>query len=141
MLRKGDKMKIKTLKILFIVMLIGIVTLACGGSVSTANFKSAYLATDEAGKNQTTVFSQDQPFYAIVDLKNAPDDTTVKAVWTAVAVQDTAANTKIDEYTITTGDALIPFSLTNDSLWPTGKYKVDLYLNDTLKQTLEFEVQ
>jgi len=129
------------LKLIFILMLIGIVTIACGGSVSTANIKNAFLATDDAGTNPTTVFQQDQPFFAIVDLKNAPDDTAVKAVWTAVSAADTPANTKIDEYTITTGDAMIPFSLTNIGLWPTGEYKVDLYLNEVLKQTLEFTVQ
>jgi hypothetical protein len=39
------------------------------------------MATDEDGSNRTTVFSQEAVFYAMVDLKNAPDDTKLKAVW------------------------------------------------------------
>ena len=39
------------------------------------------------------------------------------------------------------GDADLHFELSNDMLWPVGKYKVDLYLNAELGQTLEFEVQ
>ena len=42
------------------------------------------MATDEDGANRTTVISQDAVFYAMVDLKNAPDDTQLKAVWTVV---------------------------------------------------------
>jgi hypothetical protein len=64
-------------------------TLACGGSVSTANVADAWMSTDEAGTNRTTVFAQDAVFYAQADLKNAPDDTILKSVWTAVDVQDT----------------------------------------------------
>jgi hypothetical protein len=117
------------------------VTLACGFSVSTANIKDAYMARDEAGTDRTTVFTSEDTFYCIVDLANAPDDTTVKAVWYAVDAQDVDPNFKIDEYSLTSGDNVIPFSLSNDMLWPSGTYKVELYLNDELDRTLEFSVQ
>ena len=55
--------------------------------------------------------------------------------------QDTDPNLKIDEVTTTVGDGTVPFTLTNDNLWPVGKYKVDLFINDKLKQTIDFEVQ
>jgi len=137
---KGDKMQNK-LKILLVVFVVGIITVACGFSASTANISEAYLATDDSGASATTTYAQDQGFYAIVVLKNAPDDTTVKAVWTAVDVADTDPGLVIDEYSITTSDATIPFSLVNDNLWPLGTYKVDIYLNDELNQTLEFQVE
>ena len=56
-------------------------------------------------------------------------------------VQDTEPNLVINETPITTPDATIPFSLTNENLWPVGSYKVDIYLNDELNTTLEFSVQ
>lgn len=117
-------------------------TLACGGSFSTANIENAWMATDPDGENQTTVFSQDAIFYAIADLKNAPDDTKLKAVWTVVNAQDTEPNLVINESEITSGDGQVYFQLENtDYLWPVGQYKVDIYLNDTLDKTLTFEVQ
>ena len=128
--------------ILLGVLMLFISALACDGSFSTANIDSAWMATDEEGNNPTTVFSQEAIFYAMVDLKNAPDDTVVKAIWTVVDAEDTESNLVINETEITSGDALIHFQLENtDYLWPLGQYKVDIYLNDTLDTTLTFEVQ
>lgn len=115
--------------------------LACGGSVSTANIKEAWLSTDQAGENRVTDFPQDTVFYVQVDLKNAPDDTVVKAVWTAVQAEGVDANFVIDEAELTSGDNLLNFSLSNNNLWPLGSYKVDIYLNGELKQTINFEVK
>jgi len=135
-------MKAKKTRILSAVAIIMLSVLACGGSISTANIGSAWMATDEEGVNRTAVFSQDAVFYAMVDLKNAPDDTKLKAVWTVVDGEETEPNLVLNESEITSGDALIHFRLENtDYLWPKGQYKVDIYLNDTLDQTLSFEVQ
>ena len=135
-------MKATKKQILWIVAIIMVTVLACGGSISTANIGSAWMATDDAGSNRTTVFNQDAVFYAMVDLKNAPDDTKLKAVWTVVNAEDTEPNLQLNETEITSGDALVHFQLENvDYLWPKGQYKVDIYLNDTLDQTLTFEVQ
>jgi len=124
-----------------IVMLVS-ATLACGGSVSTANIASAKMAADSDDTQETTVFSQDQTFYCIVELANAPDDTKLKAVWTGVEVEGEQPDLLIDQAEITAGNQnVFTFDLTNNGLWPAGKYKVDLYLNDKLDQTLEFEVQ
>ena len=113
-------------KLLVLVLVLAIVSVACSFSASTANIKEAYMAQDEAGTEKATVYPQDSVFYCIVTLANAPDDTTLKAVWTAVEAQDTDPNLKIDEVTTTMGDGTVPFTLTNDNLWPVGKYKIDL---------------
>ncbi|MDF1500970.1 MAG: hypothetical protein P1P76_10915 [Anaerolineales bacterium] len=115
--------------------------LACGGSISTANIGDAWMSFDLNGEQKTDVFSQDDIFYAQVDLRNAPDDTSLKAVWTAVNVADTEPDFLINETEFTTGSGPIHFDLSNTSLWPTGSYKVDIFLNDELSQTLEFAVQ
>jgi hypothetical protein len=135
------KMKKSNIQILAVVVVMVLVSLACGFSASTANIKDAYMSADEAGTQKTTEFAQDAVLYAVVTLANAPDDTTLKAVWYAVNAQDTEPNYKIDEVTTTTGDGVVPFTLTNDNLWPTGTYKVELYLNDKLEKTLDFEVK
>jgi len=116
--------------------------LACEFSASTANIASATLSADESGSPATTTFPPEQSvFYLIVELANAPDDTKVKAVWTAVEAEGVDANFKIDESELTSGSATLTFNLSNNGLWPIGKYKVDLYLNDELERTLEFEVR
>ncbi len=129
---------------LYILAALGMVVLAalaCNFSASTANIKNAVMARDSEGKDATTVFSPSDVFYCVVSLANAPDSTKIKAIWYAVEAANTDPNYKIDEYEMTSGDATIPFKLENSQSWPTGKYKVELYLNDELKQTLDFEVQ
>ena len=116
-------------------------TLACGGSFTTANISDAYMSTDSDGANRTTAYSQDAVFYAQVDLQNAPDDTKLKAVWFAVNAEGVEANYQIEETEFTSSDSLIHFELSNESLWPVGQYKVDIYLNDALTKTLTFDVQ
>ena len=135
-------MKSKKAGLLLVATLLMVSVLACGGSISTANISNAWMAADEEGNNQTTIFGQDAIFYAMVDLKNAPDDTKLKAVWTVVEAEGTEPNLMLNETEITSGDGLVHFQLENtDYLWPLGEYQVEIYLNDKLDQTLTFEVQ
>ena len=115
--------------------------LACGFNVSTANISQAQLAKDPDGLKPATFFAQDENIYAVVELSNAPDDTTVKAVWTAVEADGLEPDYLIGETSLTSGDGSLHFDLTNENLWPTGNYKVDLYLNEKLDRTLEFTVE
>jgi hypothetical protein len=117
-------------KLLFFVLTIFWLTLlACGFNLSTANISEANVAKDPDGLEPSTVFAQDDDIYAVVALSNAPDDTTVKAVWTAVEADGLEPNYLIGETSLTSGDGSLHFDLTNENLWPTGSYKVDLFLN------------
>ncbi len=131
--------------LLGLVLTFALILSACSVSASTANISDAKMTQDEAGKNPTKVFSpNDTTFYCIAELSNAPEDTAVKAVWTAVDVEGVKPNLKIDESRITADESgQITFDLTNDGPWPVGEYKVDLFLNDGEEpaRTLEFEVQ
>jgi hypothetical protein len=98
------------------------------------------MSADPDGAQTTTVYDQDDIFYAIVELANAPDSTTVTAVWIAVDIEGTDPNTTLDEVVATSGDTVLTFDLTNNLLWPLGQYRVDIYLNDELNTSLEFEV-
>jgi hypothetical protein len=125
-----------------VLAILGLMLLAIVGcSFSTANIKDATTARDYDGTDPTITFAQDEIFYCVVDLANAPDDTTVKASWTAIDVEGADPNTFIDESELTTGSNSLHFQLSNDGLWPVGTYKVDLYLNGELDRTLEFEVK
>ena len=130
----------RTLLIGFAIGMLAIAALACESSVSTANIASATLSTDGTAASATTSFTPDQTFYVVVDLANAPDTTKVKAVW--YTVDDAGAATKIAEKEIVGSGTPISFNASNNAgPWPVGKYRVELYLNDTLNKTLDFTVQ
>lgn len=134
-------MKQNKLRVLFAVLAVVLSTLACEFSASTARISDAFMARDNQGASRTTVFAQNEIFYCIVQLANAPDDTTVKVVWYAVNVQDTEPNLLIDQVETTGSDGIIPFNLTNNGLWPLGTYKAEVYLNGALERSLDFEVR
>lgn len=127
---------------LFVVVLV-LVSLACNFSATTANITNAHMATDESDSTQTTVYSPDtQTFYCFYDLNNAPDDTVVKGVWTLVSAEGYDSNSEIDSAEITGSDDTYYFSLDRAAdVWPVGQYKIDLFINDKLAETVEFQVQ
>jgi hypothetical protein len=140
----------RILSFVSLVLLIASVVSACNFSFSTANITQATLAKDVNGSNfepvdPTSTFPADQPvIHLVISVANAPSDTKVKTVWTAVDVGSAApANTKIDEASVTldaSGTAHFTLSLPNSGAWPMGKYKVDVYLDDKLDRTLEYTI-
>lgn len=99
------------------------------------------MARDQEGNEKTALFNPTDTFYAVVNLGSAPDDTKLKAIWTAVEVDGTDANSILGEREYSQGSGSVYFNLSNTQPWPDGRYKVDIYLNNELNQTLEFEVQ
>ena len=63
------------------------------------------MARDPEGNDPTKVFSPDESFYCVAQLSNAPDDTTVRALWTAIDVEEANLNTKIEEVSTTGGSS------------------------------------
>ena len=132
------------------IVLVAVVAAACNFSFSTANITRAVLAKDVKGDgfepvDPTSTFPPDQPVInLVVSVANAPEGTKVKTVWTAVDVGDAApANTKIDEVEVTldaSGNAHFTMSVPSSGAWPVGKYKVEVYLNDKLDRTLEYNI-
>lgn len=133
-------MKRRALSILLAVFVLALASLACEASFSTAKISDAFMTNDENAAAKTSLFAQDDVFYCVVQLSGAPDDTKLKAVWTAVEVEGEAPNTFLYEKEYVGGASSVTFDLSNSQLWPPGKYKVDLYLNDQLDRTLEFAV-
>ena len=119
---------------------------ACEFSVSTANIQDATLGKGyDNGSivDPTIVFAQeDQEIQLVVKVGNAPDDTNVKVVWSIVAVAGQEPSVLYESpLTLNSGENIAHFSLTNDQPWPAGSYKVDVYLNDKLDRTLEYQVE
>ncbi len=128
---------------LILFSLLAVMLVAC--EASTANIQSAVLShgfQDNKATDTTTTFGPNDTFHCVVQLANAPDDTKVRVVWTAVdAGGGQIKDQKIDEKELVTGSAPIDFTLAPNKPFPAGQYKADLYLNDKLNQTLNFQVQ
>ncbi|MBM3131205.1 MAG: hypothetical protein FJ009_21600 [Chloroflexi bacterium] len=114
-----------------------------GGITKAVTAQSAHGATFEP-INVTDNFAPDQnEFHVIVTLTNAPKNSTVKVVWTAIDVGSALSpNTKIDQTEVTTdGSRNLDFTLKRKSAqWAPGLYKAEIFWNDKLDRTLNFIV-
>jgi hypothetical protein len=101
------------------------------------------MASDEKDSSQVTTYATDAPtFFCYFDLNNAPDTTVVKGTWTLVSAEGYESNSEIDSAEITGGSDTYYFSLNRSGdAWPVGQYKIDLYIDGNMVQTINFEVQ
>lgn len=120
-------------------------SLACQGMRPKMSLENLRMAHDNDGEQAAPSYAPTDVFYAVADLKNAPQGTVVRAAWAAVDVPDLEEDPEFPEQTLDITDesfsGSIYFQLSNDFLWPTGRYRVDVYLNETLAQSLEFKVE
>lgn len=134
-------------KILILSAILALVvsSLACATLNRELGLSNARMAFDQDGQNVTSTFSPTDVFYVVADLANAPRGTKVDAKWIAVDAADTDPNLEFQAQTLDITDERftgnIYFQLSNDAAWPVGQYRVDLYLNDTLAESVEFSVQ
>ena len=110
--------------------------------LSLENLRTAF---DQDGNVQTNVFSASDIFYAVGDLKNAPAGTVVEAKWLAVEIEgydsgELIYEQAIDDFTDESFTGTIYFQLSNDSGWPAGEYKVDVYLDGAFADSVTFSV-
>jgi hypothetical protein len=142
---------IKNSAVLLALLALLIATLACSLVTGTpapeiVNIENLRMAFDEDGNNPTTVFAPTDIFYVVGELNNAPAGTLVDAKWLAVQIEGYTADELIYEQTISdfTDESFtgtIYFQLSNDSGWPVGDYKVDIYLDGNYVQSVLFSVQ
>ncbi len=103
------------------------------------NIFNTYMAFDFEGKFIETTFRSDQPIYLFFDLNDPQKRNIVKVIVSAVDVSGVLTDAQFynttDEYPELNNILLI----SQGGLF-VGKYKVDLYLNNTLDETLEFIV-
>jgi hypothetical protein len=106
------------------------------------------MATGVQGANMdpvgpTTTFGPSDTFHAVVQIQDAPAATKFQAQWFAVDVGSAAQpNTRIEGNEIVSdGSRNLDFSLTPDSKWPAGTYRVEISVDGTLEQTVLFSVK
>ena len=133
----------KLFPVLLAVLALVASSLAC--SLTEMSLQNARMAFDQDGKQVTSTYSSSDIFFAVADLNNAPAGTAVVAKWIAVNIEGEEPGSVFQEQTLDISEesftGTIYFQLSNDSGWPNGDYKVELYLNGALTQTVTFNVQ
>ena len=107
--------------------------------------ESIKLARENGGRLQSVEnFKRaDNPEHIVVKLAKGAEGTHVKTVWTNLNAGG-ATNQKLWEKELVTGEAnRADFSLSNkdSKFFPAGDYKIDIYLDDELVDTVSYKVQ
>ncbi|MCX5849240.1 MAG: hypothetical protein NTW65_07300 [Deltaproteobacteria bacterium] len=143
--RKGCLVAAGIVAFLFLVLIIMVILNGGEISFSTANISKAYMAskinpatseplikTDVFPKRSTT------RIYATILVKNIPGDTKFSAIWYHIP---SGSSIKSENDITTNKDMWINFNLTNPQGFVAGKYKVEILMNDKVKETLNFKVE
>ncbi len=138
-------MKNRKIAILIGVIAVIAATLACSALSTTPTVSNIRMATDDTGKTSTSTYSPGAPFYVFADLSGIKTGSVIEAKWYAVDAAGVDANSEINtsDYTYEQGIGYVYFQLTtNDgSDWPTGSYRVEIYLDGTKVGEQGFTVQ
>ena len=140
-------MNTKKFTVLLAALMLILVQLACaaGGELSLENPR---MSKDDIGDAPVSTFVSNDTVYVVADLNNAIAETFVEAKWYLVSAEGyDAGPIETNENNILTiteesFTGTVSFSLfSTDGGWPVGEYKVELYLNGALSQTVNFTVQ
>ena len=118
---------------------------ACDALATTPTVSNIRMTTDEHGKTTTSSYSPSDKFYVFADLSGLSAGSVVEAKWYAVNAEGVDANSEINtsDYTYESGVAYVYFQLTTSDggNWPTGSYRVELYLDEAKVGEQGFTVQ
>jgi hypothetical protein len=116
-------------------------------STSTGVLSDVHMARDDGrgdpAEEETSTFdASDRTIHCVAKLKEAQSGTKMKFSWFVVEAQDTQ-NEKIRDidYTTRALENVVHGHLTAPRDWPVGKYRVDVYVNGNLEQTVQFNVE
>ena len=98
-----------------------------------------YLASDENGDFRSTSFSSTETFYLFFSLNDPSNGNVVQTTWMAVDVAGYEPNKVVFESDNKVTKPKFKI-LADREVWKAGKYKIELYLNGTLDEKVEFEV-
>ena len=135
-------MKSNKIAILLAVAAIVLSVLACGApsGPSASNF---YMANDQAGQNKTTTFTSSDDFFVFSDVSGIPAGTAFQSRWYAVDVpgEDPTKPFLTGDYAYESNVKTIFFQAMNSNGWPSGSYKVEIYMSDTKVGEVQFSVK
>ena len=96
------------------------------------------LNADKTISDNTNSFKPNDTIYASIATAGTAATATVKARWT---YQDGQVVNESTQTIAPTGDARTEFHVSKPDGWPTGKYKLEVFLNGVSAATKDFEVE
>ncbi len=141
----------KTRKFLIVLAsaVILVTTLACDAMSSLLatgpTVSNIRMTTDSSGTTSTASYAPGDAFYVFADLKGLSKGSVVEARWYAANAQGIEQNKILNtsDYRYEPGIGYVYFQLTTSdgSAWPTGSYRVELYLDGAKVGEQGFTVQ
>ena len=132
--------------LIFAVSVAGQSLAAENGAATRIGLQDVFLAKDDgsghAGEAATSFSTTDIPIYCVVQL-SAPRAAIVKMVFVAVAVPGVKPETKVVTTTYTTREdqSRVNFTGKPAGKWTAGKYRVDVYVDDSIVTGLPFDIR
>jgi len=96
------------------------------------------LNADKTINDKTDSFKPNDTIYASIGTGGTAATATLKARWT---YQDGQVVNESTQTIAPTGDARTEFHISRPDGWPTGKYKLEVFLNGSSAGTKDFDVQ
>jgi hypothetical protein len=96
------------------------------------------LTADKTINDKTDSFKPTDTIYASVATEHSAATATLKARWT---YQDGQVVNESTQMIAPTGDARTEFHISKPDGWPTGKYKLEVFLNGSSSITRDFAVE
>ena len=104
-----------------------------------------YMAKDDNGKpgDETESFAPgDRTSHCVIELYKAKKGTAVKFIWKAVDVAGSRnEEIKTIDYSTNSFENKVRGHLTLPKDWPTGKYRVEVYINSGLDKTIDYTIE
>lgn len=102
---------------------------------------NGFLAADIEGLLPKSTFKPDEAIYLLFEINDPTGKNVVRVVWSVVEAKSFKAGAILsDTPYIINEKKFVIFSDHGASPWTVGKYQVDLYLNNTLNQTIPFDI-
>jgi hypothetical protein len=114
-----------------------------GANPAGVHINKVYMAKTADGEATTTFSPGDRTIYCIAEMNKLAQGTKVKFTWIAANVTGEEKGSKIKDVDYTTGslENIVKAHLTLPQDWPAGQYKVEVYINDDLAQTINYTVE
>jgi hypothetical protein len=115
-------------------------------STSTGALSDVHMARDngkgDPGEETDTFTSKDRTIHCVTTIKDAKSGTQMKFSWYVVEAEG-GKNEKIRDidYTTRALENVVHGHLIAPRDWPPGKYKVEVYVNGNLEETVPYTVQ
>ena len=110
---------------------------------SAIHIDELYMANSKDGEAATTFSPTDHTIYCIIELNRIAKDTRVKFSWIAVDVEGEEKNFKFLDvkYRTKALENVVKAHATLPRDWPTGHYKVEVYINGLLDRSSSYSIK